>query len=151
MAKNTNSRRNPIKWVRDGVKVHYKKGNQCEICGTTKDLEYHHYHSMANLVHKYVAENNIPFETDDDALAMRDEFYQAHWFEVVEDAATLCNSHHTALHKVFGKAPKLSTVDKQRQWVLKQAGQEHDQEQVISKYNFATYVSEGLSFTQFLT
>lgn len=121
MAKNTN-KRTATKHIRDGIKSNYTKGCKCEVCGTTEDLELHHYHTVSLLLDKYCDENGIPIGTDEQVLAMRDEFYQAHWHELVTDMVTLCNKHHVQLHGIYGKQPPLSTVTKQRNWVARMAG-----------------------------
>ena len=119
MASNTN-KRVATKHIRDGIKSNYKRGTECEVCGTTHELEFHHYHSVALLLKNYARENNIPIGTDEEVLEMRQAFYDAHWFELVDDAATLCNTHHKRLHSIYGKEPELHTASKQRRWVVKQ-------------------------------
>jgi hypothetical protein len=114
MAKN---KRVATKHIRDGIKSQYPKGTECEICGTHEDLEYHHYHTLSILLKKYAKENGIPIDTDEQVLAMRDQFYEAHWEEVVTDGVTLCNEHHKLLHKIYGKEPALNTAEKQKHWV----------------------------------
>jgi hypothetical protein len=121
MAKNTN-KRTATKHIRDGIKSNYVKGSECEICGTDQDLELHHYHTVSLMLDKYCTENGIALSTDQDALDMREEFYKAHWHELVEDMVTLCNKHHVQLHSIYGKQPSLATVSKQRNWVLRMAG-----------------------------
>lgn len=121
MAKNTN-KRTATKHIRDGIKSQYVKGSCCEICGTEEDLELHHYHTVSLLLDKYCASNGITLKTDQDALDMREDFYAAHRHELVDDMATLCNKHHVQLHSIYGKQPALSTVAKQRNWVLRMAG-----------------------------
>lgn len=121
MAKNTN-KRTATKHIRDGIKSNYQKGDKCEVCGISEDLELHHYHTVSLLLDQYCSRNGIVLKTDEDALAMRDEFYKAHWHELVDDMATLCNKHHVQLHSIYGKQPSLSTVDKQRNWVKRMSG-----------------------------
>lgn len=119
MAANTNNKkRTPIRYIRDGIKQQYKKESCCEICGVSEDLELHHYHTVAFLLEKHVKEHSIPMDTEEQILAMRDKFYQEYWHELVEDAVTLCNSHHVTLHKIYGQKPLLSTSTKQKNWVL---------------------------------
>lgn len=122
MAKNTGGANNRVKtkWIRDGVKSNYKRGTECEICSTAEDLEFHHYTTLSLLLDTYCREQGITLETDEDVLAMRDAFYQAHWHEVVEHAVTLCASHHKMLHKIYGKQPAISTSQKQVVWVQRQ-------------------------------
>lgn len=114
------NKRVATKHIRDGIKSNYCRDTQCAICAAEQDLELHHYHTVSLLLQKYASEGGIALETDEQVLAMRDEFYEAHWKELVTDTVTLCNKHHKVLHKVYGKAPLLHTAPKQRLWVEKQ-------------------------------
>ena len=116
MATNTN-KRVATKHIRDGIKAQYKKGDKCEICGTTENLEYHHYHTVSLLLKKYASENGIPISTDEEVLAMRETFYKHYWHELVDDAVTLCNKDHTHLHQIYSQEPPLATAEKQKAWV----------------------------------
>lgn len=121
MAKNTGKgddlKRTVYKYVRDGVKSNYTKNPTCEICGCSDDLELHHPHTLSLVFDAYCLERGITVKSVEDVMAMRDEFYNAHWNELVVDVLTLCNTHHKALHKVYGAQPALSTASKQREWV----------------------------------
>lgn len=116
MASNTN-KRVAVKHVRDGIKSQYPKGHKCEICGTSQDLEYHHYATLSLVFRDYCSSNNISVDTDEQVIAMRDKFYEDNWEAVVLDGVTLCNTHHKALHKLYGKQPELNTAKKQKHWV----------------------------------
>ncbi|AJF40909.1 hypothetical protein [Vibrio phage JSF12] len=121
MAANTN-KRVATKHIRDGIKSHYRKKDYCEICSTNEDLELHHYHTVSLLLKNYARENSIPISTDEQVLAMRDDFYKKYWHELVEDTVTLCNTHHVLLHKIYTQEPPLHTAEKQRNWVRIQRG-----------------------------
>ncbi|AUG85221.1 hypothetical protein AG74_17 [Vibrio phage AG74] len=125
MATNTN-KRVATKHIRDGIKSNYSKKDYCEICGTEHDLELHHYHTVSLLLKQYAKENGIPISTDEQVLAMRDDFYKAHWHELVDDTVTLCNSHHVKLHQIYSQEPDLSTASKQRRWVKIQRDRQGD-------------------------
>lgn len=114
------NKRVATKHIRDGIKSNYCKDSECAICGTEKDLELHHYTTVSLLLQKYAGERGIALDTDEEVLAMRDEFYEVHWKELVDDTVTLCSTHHKLLHKIYGKAPLLHTASKQPLWVLKQ-------------------------------
>lgn len=116
MAKNTNNRI-PIKWIRDRAKSAYDKKEFCYICGTDQDLELHHTHSLTLLLERWIANTGRDFSTDEAVLANRDEFIEHHHKEIYDDVFTLCNRHHVALHGVYGKAPSLSTAQKQGAWI----------------------------------
>ena len=116
MASNTN-KRVAVKHIRDGIKSQYPKGTKCEVCGTESDLEYHHYATLSIVFQEYCNTNNIDVKTDEQVIAMRDKFYEDNWDAVVTDGVTLCNTHHKALHKLYGKQPPLNTAKKQKHWV----------------------------------
>ncbi len=124
MAKNTN-KRVATKHIRDGIKSNYQKKDRCEICGCADDLELHHYTTVSLLLKQYAKENGIPISTDDEVLAMRDDFYKAHWHELVEDTVTLCNKDHVRLHQIYSQEPPLSTAEKQKRWVKAQHAKAH--------------------------
>lgn len=121
MAVNTGKKRVATKHIRDGIKSNYKKKCNCEICGTDQELELHHYITVSLLLKKYAHENSISIDTDEDVLAMREQFYQRHWHELVEYTVTLCAFHHKLLHKIYGREPVLTSAVKQERWVVKQA------------------------------
>jgi len=66
--------RDPIKYVRDRAKARYKKGAQCEICGTTENLDFHHYYTMTPLFNKWCKMKGYAVKVVDDILKIRDEF-----------------------------------------------------------------------------
>lgn len=116
MAVNTN-KRIAVKWIRDKAKAAYQKQDHCYICGTSSDLELHHTHSITLLLNKWASDQNYDVSTDDGILAVRDEFIAAHKHEIYEAVYTLCNKHHVALHRVYGKSPVLSSAAKQGTWI----------------------------------
>lgn len=142
MAANTKTKRKPIRWIRDGIKQHYKKAGCCEVCGVSDDLELHHYHTVSFLLEKHAKENNIPLSTDDEVLAMRDAFYEEYWHELVDDTVTLCNHHHVFLHKIYGQKPLLSTAEKQKNWVQKQHDKANgiESDEVIQGVGIGKYI-----------
>lgn len=142
MAANTN-KRTAIRYIRDGIKQQYKKGDCCEICGTGEDLEFHHYHTVAYVLENYAKELGLSLATDEQVLAMRDDFYKTHWHELVDDAVTLCNKHHIMLHGIYGQKPLLSTVEKQRNWVKKMHDKVHGvvEDEVLRTTGLSQYVN----------
>jgi hypothetical protein len=110
--------RDAVKWVRDRAKSRYNKGSECEICGSTENLDFHHYYSVAELLDRWCTKNKLTLKTDDDVLAVRDRFIAEHEYELFEATVTLCNFHHAeSLHKIYGKSPGLGTAKKQMNWV----------------------------------
>lgn len=132
MAKNTN-RRIPVKWVRDKAKAAYDKKGFCHICATTEDLELHHTHSITLLLEKWVERKGYDVSTDEGILAVRDEFIEEHRKEIYDDVYTLCNKHHVALHGVYGKAPPLSSAERQSSWIDKQRAKFEGGEERVEK------------------
>ena len=116
----TDLKRLPTKLVRDRVKSRYPRGTECEICGTTENVEFHHYHTFDILFEKWLKKNSLKITCTQDVLDCRDDFIAEHEFELIEDAANLCKKHHQLLHKVYGQKPLLSTGPKQKRWVEKQ-------------------------------
>jgi hypothetical protein len=152
MATNTN-KRVAIKWIRDGAKSAYIKLPNCYICDTTEDLELHHTHGLTNLFEKWAREKNYKIDTDEDVLAIRDEFISTHHKELYEDVYTLCNKHHQLLHKVYGKSPALITASKQGAWVENQKRKFNGMESVelVSKEQSSTgNDSSGQWFARFV-
>jgi hypothetical protein len=116
MSKNTN-KRIPIKWVRDRAKSAYEKKDHCYVCNTDQDLELHHTHSLTLLLERWIEKTGRDFSTDEAVLENRDEFIDNHHDEIYRDVYTLCLKHHQALHGVYGKAPPLSSAQKQGHWL----------------------------------
>ena len=113
--------RDEIKYVRDGAKAAYAKSAHCYICGTTEELQFHHFYSMTLLWNKWKKENSIEIENVDDIMNVRDNFVEDHHDEVYNQTVTLCKYHHMErLHKIYGKVPLLSTAMKQKRWCDKQ-------------------------------
>lgn len=112
-----NLRRDPIKHVRDKAKSKYKKDTKCYICGISDNLDFHHFYTLTPLFNKWLKANKIILNTDEDAIAVRDEFIQEHLSEMYDETITLCHEHHMKLHSVYGKDPALHTAEKQKRWV----------------------------------
>lgn len=118
MASNTNTlKRLEVKYVRDGIKSRYPKRSECAICGTTNDLELHHYSTVNLLWEKWKADNGVTIEDAAHIMLVREDFYTAHAKELLVDVVTLCNTHHKKLHAIYGKEPLLTTAPKQIRWV----------------------------------
>jgi hypothetical protein len=114
-------KRDEIKYVRDLSKSAYKKNDSCFICGTTENLHFHHFYSMTLLWEKWKKDNGIVINSVEDILKYREQFKDAHEFEIYNETVTLCKFHHMErLHKIYGKVPALSTALKQKSWCEKQ-------------------------------
>lgn len=127
----SNLLRMEIKYIRDRAKAKYNKGPACEVCGTTESLEFHHYYTMTPLWNKWKKERGIVIRTVDDIISVRDEFIADQYDKVYNETATLCSTHHTLLHSVYGKDPALPTAEKQKNWVRIQK-EKHEARQLAS-------------------
>lgn len=114
-------KRDEIKYIRDKAKARYAKGTRCEVCGRSDtQLDFHHFYSLTPLYEKWKRNNKIRIESEQDLLDVRDRFIAEHEKELYEDAVTICNTLHSKLHSVYGKAPSLGTAKKQMRWIEKQ-------------------------------
>ena len=116
--KNMNDlKRLPVKYIRDRAKSAYKKGSECYVCGTTEELQFHHFYTVDLLWNKWAKCSGIEINSVEDILAHRDNFIAEHQKELYEDTVTLCwNCHNKRLHGIYGQKPPLSTAEKQRRW-----------------------------------
>ena len=117
MAKNTDNKRIAVKHVRDKAKAAYDKKDSCYVCGTGEDLELHHFHSITILLESWATRKHYDISTDAGILEVRDEFIAEHQTELYDLVRTLCNKHHVALHRIFGKAPPAGSAERQARWV----------------------------------
>ena len=110
----------PVKYIRDYAKSGYPKKSSCEVCGSTENLDFHHFYSMTPLFDKWCKKNKIQIKTEEDILKARVDFVKDHHKEVYEDTVTICNTLHEKLHSIYGKNPNLGTAKKQMRWIEKQ-------------------------------
>ena len=116
----TKLKRDPIKYIRDKAKSQYPKGVECEVCGSTENLDFHHFYSLTPLFNKWCKTNKITIKTEEDVLEVRDRFIEENHDKLYDLAVTICNSLHEKLHSVYGKNPTLGTAKKQMKWIEKQ-------------------------------
>jgi len=109
-------KRDLVKYVRDKAKSKYKKDTECYICGSTENLDFHHFNGLTELL-EWLIERNITIDTEEEILALREQFIKENEEQVYNQAVTLCHMHHLKLHNIYGKRPKLLTAKKQRNWV----------------------------------
>ena len=110
-------KRDLVKYVRDKAKSKYKKGTECHICGSTENLDFHHFNGLTELLEWWMKKEKITIETEEEILALRETFIEENYDEVYNQAVTLCHMHHMRLHTIYGKRPKLQTAKKQQKWV----------------------------------
>ena len=110
-------KRDLVKYVRDKAKSKYKKDTHCYICGSTENLDFHHFYGLTELLESWFKENDITIKTEDEILKLRETFIEENEEKVYKQAVTLCHMHHRKLHNIYGKRPKLITAQKQQNWV----------------------------------
>ena len=113
-------KRDKIKYIRDKAKARYKKGTECFICGTTENLDFHHFYSLTDLLESWLKEKRKirpDHYTEEYIIVWRDEFIAEMNAEMYDEAVTLCKAHHLKLHSVYGKKPPLNSGQKQKNWV----------------------------------
>lgn len=139
MAKNTDNKRIPVKWVRDRAKAAYDKKDHCFVCGTSEDLELHHLQSITLLLNEWADRKNYDISTDEGIIAVRDEFIEEHKVQLYDWVYTLCNAHHVKLHGVYGKAPTLVSAPKQSRWLEIQKAKLLNGNEVKSSVNLGNF------------
>jgi len=113
-------KRNKVKYIRDRAKAKYEKGSECRICGVKIKLDFHHFHTLAPLLRKWLSEKQKlrpDHYTDEYLIIWRDEFIDDNWAELYTETVTLCHDHHLKLHSIYGRNPPLHTAEKQKRWV----------------------------------
>lgn len=110
-------KRDLVKYVRDKAKSKYQKGSECFICGSTDNLDFHHFYGLTELLETWLRKNKISITSEEDILGLRERFIEEHLEEVYEQAVTICHEHHLQLHSIYGKRPQLVTAKKQQRWV----------------------------------
>ena len=110
-------KRDLVKYVRDKAKSKYKKDTHCYICGSTENLDFHHFYGLTELLESWFKENDITVKTEDEILELSEIFIKENEDKVYKQAVTLCHMHHRKLHNIYGKRPKLITAEKQQNWV----------------------------------
>ena len=110
-------KRDLVKYVRDKAKSKYKKEAECYICGSTENLDFHHFYGLTELLEWWMKERGIVIETEEEILHLREVFIKENEDQVYNHAVTLCHMHHLKLHNIYGKRPKLITATKQKNWV----------------------------------
>ena len=110
-------KRDLVKYVRDKAKSAYTKESTCYICGSTEDLDFHHYYGLTELLEKWIAENKLEINDEESILSLRESFINEYQEQIYTKTVTLCHKHHLRLHSIYGKRPKLITAEKQQRWV----------------------------------
>ena len=108
-----------VKYLRDKAKSAYpkKKGATCRICGTSENLQFHHYTGLTNLWNAFKRKHKINITNTEDIEVHRDRFIAIYSSELYDNGEFLCKLDHDRLHKIYGKSPSLGTAKKQERWV----------------------------------
>jgi len=122
---NKGLKRDEVKYLRDKAKARYPYGTECAICGSSENLELHHYNSLTLLWDSWKANTGVVITDVDDVIFHRDTFILEHEKELYEEVVTLCNGHHVKLHTIYGMKPSLFTAKKQANWVQVQHAKLH--------------------------
>ena len=112
-------KRDLVKYVRDKAKSKYNKASECHICGSTEELDFHHYYGLTELLETWLKTNNILIENEQDILEIREQFIDENREKVYIKTVTLCHQRHLRLHSIYGKRPRLIHAEKQERWVEK--------------------------------
>ena len=110
-------KRDLVKYVRDKAKSKYKKDTHRYICGSTENLDFHHFYGLTELLESWLKERDVTVKTEEEILELREIFIKENEDKVYKQAVTLCHMHHLKLHNIYGKRPKLLTAKKQQNWV----------------------------------
>ena len=110
-------KRDLVKYVRDKAKSKYNKATECHIRGSTKNLDFHHFYGLTELLEQWMKVNKIKIESEQEILDLRIKFIAEKEDEIYNQAVTICHDHHLRLHSIYGKRPKLVTAKKQQKWV----------------------------------
>lgn len=98
-------KREPVKWLRDGMKSQYKPRETCYICDSTESIELHHIYSVSELWNTWLKKNKLSVSCDEDVLSLRKQFEADNQEYLHNDNLySLCKHHHVRLHQIFGKS-----------------------------------------------
>ena len=61
-------KRDLVKYVRDKAKSKYKKEAECYICGSTENLDFHHFYGLTELLEWWMKERGVVIETEEEIL-----------------------------------------------------------------------------------
>jgi hypothetical protein len=114
----TTLKREPIKYIRDFIKKHYKKPDCCYICNSKEKLELHHLYGLSELFNNWCDANKVVIDTEEDIIAARGNFYNDCVDKLSNDHLyTLCSPHHKLLHSIYGQRYANSMVPKVTNWL----------------------------------
>ena len=71
-------KRDLIKYIRDKAKSKYQKTDNCYICRSDKNLDFHHFYSLTELLEEYMRKHKLEITTEEQILQLREEFIEKH-------------------------------------------------------------------------
>ena len=80
-----NLRRDLVKYVRDKAKSKYRKSTECYICGSNKNLDFHHFYSLTELLERWIRKHNFKINSAEEIMRLRDAFIEDHHKELFDD------------------------------------------------------------------
>lgn len=112
-----------IKHVRNKVKSYYNKEDNCYICGSPEDPEFHHLLCLSTESQKILRKQGYrDYPADDDPRFEELVWLVARDGDIMDPAHfyTLCKKCHKELHKTYGQnyiawKPVLAYIEKQKQ------------------------------------
>ena len=107
-------KRDLVKYVRDKAKSKYKKEAECYICGSTENLDFHHFYGLTELLEWWMKERGVVIETEEEILHLREVFIKENEEQVYNHAVTLCHMHHLKLHNIYGKTTQVNNSKETR-------------------------------------
>jgi hypothetical protein len=117
-------KREPVKWLRDGMKSQYKARETCFICACSANIELHHVYSVSEIWNTWLTKNKLSVSCDEDVLQLRKQFEMDNAEYLHNDNLySLCKPHHVRLHQLFGKSYSNYTAKKVIIWLDKQRQQ----------------------------
>ena len=112
-------RREPVKTIRDYLKKDYKTKTKCYICGSKDNLELHHLYGVSELFNRWCEKNSIKNITSTEQVEELRIIFAEDLAEELSNIYlyTLCKTHHTKLHNIYGQRYSNSKVTKIKKWI----------------------------------
>jgi hypothetical protein len=114
-------KREPVKYIRDGMKSRYKQREPCYICCSTEKIELHHLYCVSELWDEWSLRNRVVINTPEEIILHRQQF-ELDCAEKLDNSNlySLCKTHHSRLHQLFGKSYSNYTALKVKEWLERQ-------------------------------
>jgi hypothetical protein len=112
-------KREVIKMVRDFIKKDYKPRDCCYICRSTDNIELHHLYGVSELFNTWIDKNKIKLNNTVEQIKELRILFAKDNAEALgnDNLYSLCKSHHTQLHSIYGQRYANSLAPKIRNWI----------------------------------